>query len=188
MATNLEQIKEAVRQIVKDEIDDLKNGFRKELVREIKTTINGEIKIRLAEVWDKMTEIVEAKILVAKGDVVSTLDRFIQKAENKLDYFEVLVKGQNELGGRIKHLEEQRQSCLANITRLQTQTNGRGEKLGDLEKRVNVVEDKPGKRALSAEEKRKAVIVKAIVAIGIALGSALVTLGVAWLRTRLMGG
>jgi hypothetical protein len=185
--TNIEKIKDAVRSIVHAEIDDLKNGFKQDIIREVKTTINGEIKIQLAEVWDKMTEVVEAKILVAKNDVASTMDRFVKKAENKLDYFEVLVKGQNELGGRIKHLEDQRQTCLTNITRLQAQTNGRGEKIVDLEKRVNDVEDQPGQKALTAEERRKSTIVKVVVGILIALGASLVTLFVTWVRSRIGG-
>jgi hypothetical protein len=186
-STNIDKIKDAVRSIVHVEINELKNGFKKDIIREVKSAINGEIKIQLAEIWDKMSEIAETKILVAKNDVAATLDRFIKKTENKLDYFEVLVKGQNTLTGRTDRLEEQRQTSSTDITRLQAQTNGRGQRLGDLEKRVNVMEDQPGKKALTAAGKRKSTIIKVVVGILIALGSVFITWFITWIVARVGG-
>ena len=159
MAYNLAKLKDDIEKIVDKKIDDLKNGFRKDLIE----SIDGQIKIQMSAAWDTLSGVVETKITAASINIQNSVDRFQKDAQEKLEYFALILAKMNELSGEVNSIKKQRETCLQNITRLQTQTNGRGKKIEVNEKRINDLEDKPGTNALNAWNKILWIIAGAVI-------------------------
>jgi len=160
MAYNLTKLKDDIKEIVVKEIDTLRNGFKKELV--------GEMKIQIAENWDTLAGVVETKIGAASVQMQNNIESFKREANEKLEYFPLILAKMNEIGGEVKEIKQQRETCLQNITRLQTQANGWGPKIDGHEKRINDLEDAPGNKALNTAEKWKKVLIKVVIGLLIA--------------------
>ena len=164
MAYNLAKLKDDIENIVDKKIDELKNGFRKDLLE----SIDGQIKIQMSAAWDTLSGVVENKITAASIRIQNSVDRFQKDASEKLEYFALILAKMNELSGEVKDIKLQRETCLRNITRLQTQSNGWAPKIDNHEKRINDLEDKPGKNAINKANKAKSIIIKAVIGILIA--------------------
>jgi len=171
MAYNLAKLKDDIENIVDKKIDELKNGFRKDLLE----SIDGQIKIQMSAAWDTLSGVVENKITAASIRIQNSVDRFQKDASEKLEYFALILAKMNELSSEVNSIKKQRETCLQNITRLQTQTNGRGKKINGNEARINALEDKPGKKAISITEKWKNILIKVLVGILIAGASVVLT-------------
>ena len=159
MAYNLAKLKDDIENIVDKKIDELKNGFRKDLLE----SIDGQIKIQMSAAWDTLSGVVENKITAASIRIQNSVDRFQKDASEKLEYFALILAKMNELSSEVNSIKKQRETCLQNITRLQTQTNGRGKKIEVNEKRINDLEDKPGTNALNAWNKILWIIAGAVI-------------------------
>jgi len=159
MAYNLAKLKDDIEKIVDKKIDELKNGFRKDLIE----SIDGQIKIQMSAAWDTLSGVVENKITAASIRIQNSVDRFQKDASEKLEYFALILAKMNELSSEVNSIKKQRETCLQNITRLQTQTNGRGKKIEVNEKRINDLEDKPGTNALNAWNKILWIIAGAVI-------------------------
>ena len=159
MAYTLTQLRKDIDKIVCDKIDELKNGFKKDLIE----SIDGQIKIQMSAAWDTLSGVVETKITAANISIQNSVDRFQKDAGEKLEYFALILSKINELSGEVIKIKEQRETCLQNITRLQTQTNGRSKKIEESEIRINALEDKPGAKALSAWNKILWIVAGAVI-------------------------
>jgi len=159
MAYNLAKLKDDIENIVDKKIDELKNGFRKDLIE----SIDGQIKIQMSAAWDTLSGVVENKITAASIRIQNSVDRFQKDASEKLEYFALILAKMNELSGEVNSIKKQRETCLQNITRLQTQTNGRGKKINGNEARINALEDKPGTNALNAWNKILWIVAGAVI-------------------------
>ena len=171
MAYNLAKLKDDIENIVDKKIDELKNGFRKDLIE----SIDGQIKIQMSAAWDTLSGVVENKITAASIRIQNSVDRFQKDASEKLEYFALILAKMNELSSEVNSIKKQRETCLQNITRLQTQTNGRGKKINGNEARINALEDKPGEKAINITERWKNILIKVLVGILIAGVSVVLT-------------
>jgi uncharacterized coiled-coil DUF342 family protein len=142
MAYNLTKLKDDIKEIVRSEIDGLRNGFKAELI--------GQIKIQIAESWDVLSGVVETKITAANIQMQNNIESFKKDAGEKLEYFSAILTTMNDIKGEVKEIKTQRETCLQNITRLQTQANGWEPRIRGNAKRINKLEDKPGAAALKA--------------------------------------
>jgi len=178
-----------------DMTDFLDNGFKQGIVKAVVDRILPELQTFALDLHQKSSEAREGvwiheREMIRKdldqktgvlGDKIGTLEMYMPQVRVLREAVQKLEDGHERQGIATAKLEE----CTENLKEVVSTLGG---KVNGYAGQINELEDKPGKRALNAEEKRRAAILKGVAAILIALGSALVTLGISWLRVRLMGG